>query len=227
MSNYSGILFLADEGGKYLGLSRKYNARITDDSLFLSELRIPLLAVQRADRLGTGAYVQYVDPSGLPTRICLTTSDIFGIGRKKKITAFLDAVNSQLPRTRKAAGSQQVSAAQKTAPTDTCHDCRCGGGVPLAFGNVVSVIVYSQWSTRQGVFCKKHSTDHGVTALLMTGLLGWWSLRGLFMSPVYTFMNASSLWRHSTLAKPAVLGLVACAVLPPILMIALIVHFSG
>jgi hypothetical protein len=221
---YSGKLFLADEDGNYYGLSRKFDVRITADAIVLSEIKVPLLKVQRAERLGSGAYLQYVGPNGLPTRICLTTSDLFGIGRNKKITAFLEAVNSSIAVTRKNAPAEQVVAAQKTAPSDTCHDCQARGGVPLAFGTMFSVVVFSQWSTKEGVFCRDHATRRGISALLTTGLLGWWSLRGLFFAPALTVMNIRSLWRHSTLSKPAVLALSACAFLPAALILAFIVH---
>ena len=222
--NYTEKLFLADEDGKYLGLSRKYDVRITSDSLFLSEQRIPLLKIQRAARIGSGLSILYIDPDGLPTKVYLTTSDLFGIGRKKKINAFLDALQSSLAIARKSAPEEVVKAAQRVAPSDTCHDCKSRGGAPLVFGTIFSVLVYSQWSTKEGVFCKKHATSHGMSALLTTGLLGWWSLRGIFVAPIYTVMNIRSLWQHSSLSKPAIVGLAACAFAPGLLIIGFVIH---
>jgi hypothetical protein len=190
--HYTGKLFLADEDGKYLGLSRKYDVRITSDSLFLSEQRIPLLKIQRAVRIGSGLSVLYIDPEGLPTTIYLTTSDLFGIGRKKKVTGFLEALQSSVALARKMAPEEEVKAAQRVAPSDTCHDCKSRGGAPVAFGTIFSVLVYSQWSTKEGVFCKKHATSHGLSALLTTGFLGWWSLRGILFAPIYTIINVRS-----------------------------------
>ncbi len=223
-NDYSGKLFSADEDGNYLGLSRKFDVRITADSIFLSEIQIPLLKVQRVERLGSGVSLLYVDPKGLPTKICLTTSSLFGIGRKAKIDAFIQAAKSSVALARKAAPTEEVTAAQKTAPPDTCHDCQARGGAPVAFGTMFSIIAYSQWSTKRGVFCKEHATSHGISALLTTGLLGWWSLRGLVFSPILTFMNVRSLWTHSNFSKPAVLALGTCAFAPGALIVAAIVY---
>jgi hypothetical protein len=110
------------------------------------------------------------------------------------------------------------------APPDTCHDCQSGGGAPVAFGTMFSMIAYSQWSTKQGVFCKEHATSRGISALLTTGFLGWWSLRGLLYSPILTVMNIMSLWRHSKLSKPAVLALGTCAFTPGALIVAGIIY---
>jgi len=55
-------------------------------------------------------------------------------------------------------------------------------------------------------------------------LLGWWSLRGLIFAPIYTFINIRSLWRHSTLRKPAIVALAAVAFAPGILIAAFIIH---
>jgi hypothetical protein len=186
-AKYSGKLFLADEDGNYLGLSRKYDVHITDDSIVLSEIRLPLLKIQRAERLGSGACLLYLDAKGILNRLHLTTSDLFGIGRKRKIHAFLSAVNAAVAHAKLDAPPEVVIAAQKSAPSDTCHDC-------------------------------------GINALLATGLLGWWSLRGLIFAPIYTFINIRSLWRHSTLRKPAIVGLGAVAFAPGILMAAFIIH---
>jgi hypothetical protein len=221
---YSGKLFLADEDGNYLGLSRKYDVRITNDALFLSEQRIPLLKIQRVVPVGSGLSVLYVDPEGLPSRIYLTTSDLFGIGRKKKITTFLEAIHSSVALARKLAPPEEVREAQKVVPSDTCHECKARGGAPVAFGTIYSVLVYSQWSTKEGVFCKKHATGHGLTALLTTGSLGWWSLRGIVIAPIYTFMNVRSLWQYSNLSKPVILLLAACALAPGFFIVAFVIH---
>lgn len=223
-AKYSGKLFLADEDGNYLGLSRKYDVRITGDSIVLSEISIPLLKVQRAERLGSGACLLYLDAKGILNRLHLTTSDLFGIGRKQKIQAFLAAVNAAVAHAKKDAPPEVVIAAQKSAPSDTCHDCQERGGAPAAFGTIYSFIAYSQWSTKEGVFCKKHATSHGLSALLSTGLLGWWSLRGLIFAPIYTFINICSLWRHSTLRKPAIVALAAVAFAPGILIATFIIR---
>jgi len=223
-AKYSGKLFLADEDGNYLGLSRKYDVHINDDSIVLSEMSLPLLKIQRAQRLGSGACLLYLDAKGILNRLHLTTSDLFGIGRKRKIHAFLSAVNAAVAHAKRDAPPEVVIAAQKSAPSDTCHDCHERGGAPAAFGTIYSFIAYSQWSTKEGVFCKKHATSHGLNALLATGLLGWWSLRGLIFAPIYTFINIRSLWRHSTLRKPAIVALGAVAFAPGILMAAFIIQ---
>jgi hypothetical protein len=111
--NYCGKLFLADADGNYLGPSRKFDVRITADSICLSELQIPLLKVQRAERLGSGMFLLYVDPKGLPTKLCLTTSDLFGIGRRKKIDAFVGAVRSSVALARQTAAPEEVTSAQR------------------------------------------------------------------------------------------------------------------
>lgn len=223
-AKYSGKLFLADEDGNYLGLSRKYDVRITDDTLILSEITIPLLKIQRAERLGSGARLLYLDAKGMLNRLHLTTSDLFGIGRKEKIQAFISAVDAAVAAAKKDAPAEVVVAAQKSAPSDTCHDCHERGGAPGTFGTILSFIVYVQWSTKEGVFCKKHATSHGLNALVVTALLGWWSLRGLIFAPIYTFMNITSLWRHSTLGRPAIMALGAVAFAPGILIATFIIR---
>lgn len=223
-AKYPGKLFLADEDGNYLGLSRKFDVHITDDSVVLSEISIPLLKIQRAERLGSGARLLYFDAKGMLNRLHLTTSDLFGIGRKEKIHAFLSAVNTAIADAKKDAPPEVVIAAQKSAPSDTCHDCHERGGAPGTFGTIFSFLVYAQWSTREGVFCKKHATSHGLNALVVTALLGWWSLRGLIFAPFYTFMNVCSLWRHSTLRKPAIVALAVVAFAPGLLIATFIVR---
>lgn len=218
--NYPSTLFSADSKGNYLGLSKKYEVQISEDSVNLSKLCIPLLKIQKVERIGSGMFLQYLDPKGLPTRIFLTTSDIFGIGRKKKIDAFISAVKTSAVSARKAARPEEIASSQEAAPADTCHDCGARGGVPGTFRTMRSLIFFSQWSIQRGVYCKQHATRHGISALLKTGFLGWWSLRGIFFSPAYISMNASALWRNSTLSKPMILALTLCAVALPALIVA-------
>lgn len=165
-----------------------------------------------------------LDPKGLPTRIFLTTSDLFGIGRKKKLNAFIEAVEESVTGARRAAPPEEVVSSQKTVPPDICHECGARGGAPVAFGTILSAIVYSQWSTKEGVYCKEHATGRGVRALLTTGLAGWWSLRGSICLPPYTIMNIRSLWSHSTLSRPQVVALGICAFAPGLLILAFVIY---
>lgn len=219
---YSGKLYLADEDGEYLGLSRKYDVRITEDSLFLSADRIPLVKVVRAKRLGSGLELDYVDNDGLLTKIQLTARSLFGIGRKKRITAFLKAIRFSVTLVRTLASPEVLVAAQKTLPQDTCHDCRASGGEPAEFGTLYSFFVLTVSSTKKGVYCKEHVTRRGVSALLKTGALGWWSIRGLFCTPILIYANARSLWHKSDLSRVAVAGLTLCALFPSLYVFHLI-----
>ncbi|AXQ31459.1 hypothetical protein D0B54_23460 [Solimonas sp. K1W22B-7] len=221
---YKGTFVEADRNGEYVNLGRNYKVKIEGSLLVLSELRIPLVKVKSAERVGPGAALVFLDGRNVAKLLMLTTNNLFGlsIGRNKHLNEFVDCVNLATERAKAAVSGNELAAAQAAAPADTCHDCGVRGGEPLAFGRVYGFVSITRWTTSPGVYCKAHATKRGVRSLLLTGLLGWWSLVGFLRTSSFIRLNARSLHQHSTLPAPLIKAMTLAAYLPAALVVLLI-----
>jgi hypothetical protein len=220
---YKATFVQADEAGDYVNLGSQYKVRISDDTLMLSKERIPLIKVLKTGRIGKGVELIYLDAKKVPTRVLLTTSTLFGIGREKRLGRLIEEIESAISAATRKTPQQDIAEARQVASADTCHDCGETGGQLLKFGEVYSAVLFARWSSSSGVYCKKHATLRGLRATLLTGAIGWWSPWGVFIAPVYLGRNLKSLWTFSNVPKPlvAVLG-IACFL--PVLVIVNIVR---
>jgi len=223
-TSYKATFAQADEDGDYVDMGRSYTIAIDTEHLTLAKERIPWLKVLKVERVGNGVAITYFDARKIPTKVMLTTSNIFGIaiGRAKKLDELVavleEAVNSALGGT----PSEAIAEAREMAPPDTCHDCGQRGGVRLGFGKIWSAVLLSRWSSTTGVYCKRHATIRGLRATLVSGAIGWWSPWGAFIAPVYLVRNIRSLWRHSNIPKLLIGVLAVLAFLPVVAIVRIV-----
>ncbi|WP_040252177.1 hypothetical protein [Psychroserpens mesophilus] len=53
---------------------------------------------------------------------------------------------------------------------------------------IISFIIYSSKNTKKRILCDSCAKKNRIESLLTTGILGWWSLKGLIVTP-YTIIN--------------------------------------
>lgn len=72
-----------------------------------------------------------------------------------------------------------------------CSVCKRVTAQPryLVFWNVASLLVASTRSPTQGIFCASCAGKVGLRCTFVTSAFGWWSVVGVFWTPVYGFRN--------------------------------------
>ena len=71
-----------------------------------------------------------------------------------------------------------------------CPKCQGNGPVDVHTSyRVLSALVITHWRTSPNICCRSCGTKSQVCDCIFSFFLGWWSLHGLFTTPVYVFKN--------------------------------------
>ncbi|MDR2189441.1 MAG: hypothetical protein LBE62_15565 [Azonexus sp.] len=222
---YKAKFVQADDNGNYQNLTKIYSLSLTDKELLISKNRISLLKILQVNQVGNGVAIIYLNEYQIPTKIMLTTNHFLGIsiGRAKKLNELVSVLKSAVTLASRGASPERLAEAQVIAPPDTCFQCGGRGGADLKFARIYSVVQFSRTATYQGCYCKKHATIHGLSCTAISAVFGWWSLEGIFITPVYLYRNLKSLWTHSNIPKVLVLILSIIAFSLPLLLVTMII----
>ena len=67
---------------------------------------------------------------------------------------------------------------------------------------ILSALVYSSWQTNSYVVCRRCARKRQLSDLALCLVAGWWSLPGLFMTPLYIVFNIMALYTVELTAGP-------------------------
>ena len=219
---YKTKLVEADRRGRYVNFGKRYKIVISFDAIFLNRDKIPFRNIQDIKRIGKGIVLSHLGRFNVKNEVYLTKHKLLDIGLDKNLDKFINELEQAMVRY--GISKEQRGAEIEEAPSDTCHECGCRGGVEMEFGQILSFII---WTVRdikvKSVYCPEHAAKIGLEKLLLTGLCGWWSIYGLFASPVYIIKNARALLRHSNLSGGAVYFYAVSSFGP---LIVIVMHFN-
>jgi hypothetical protein len=90
-----------------------------------------------------------------------------------------------------------------------CPKCEGSGPVDVHFAHSVLSAVFVRFSRKQSMLsCRRCARKKQTLSLLATLLLGWWSLSGIIMTPLYIVRNLRGLFApEATTPSPKLLDM--------------------
>ena len=68
---------------------------------------------------------------------------------------------------------------------------------------VWSAVYYTRWGTSAKPCCKKCGTKDNFGAILSSLVLGWWSIRGIFITPAQVISNLAEIAKRNDKSEPS------------------------